>query len=156
MTTNTIPANGTKRAVRYWAERTRASMRDGQRAIADGNHELARELALQCSAEASEYSAAVDALVAATAATAAQPAAPAVDLTAYAFADGAPVVPVYVAGTSRVVHAGRTNGTYPSGATRYRKACSTSRTDNHEPSPLDASTPITCKRCLAKLASARS
>lgn len=77
------------------------------------------------------------------------------DITAYQFEDGAPVVPVYVAGNA-IVHAGRTNGTYPSGATRYRKACSTSRNDRHDPSVLDASTPITCKRCLAKLRSARS
>lgn len=76
-------------------------------------------------------------------------------LSDYRFADNAEVVPVYVAGNA-TIHAGRQDGNYASGAARYRKACGTSRNDRHDPSPVaDATTPITCKRCLAKLAKAR-
>jgi hypothetical protein len=59
--------------------------------------------------------------------------------------------PVYVPGNS-TVHAGRQIGTYDSGTARYRKLCSrTTAAERHEPSPLNSDTPITCKRCLAKL-----
>lgn len=62
------------------------------------------------------------------------------------------IVPVYVAGNA-TIHAGLRVGSYPSGNARYRKLCSAGGRDNHHPSPVsDASTPITCKRCLAKLA----
>lgn len=66
-------------------------------------------------------------------------------------APAAQPTPVYVAGNS-TVHAGRKVGTYASGTTRWAKLCGSSRNDRHDPSPVDASTPITCKRCLAKLA----
>lgn len=59
-------------------------------------------------------------------------------------------IPVYVAGNS-TVHAGRQVGTYQSGHARYRKLCGTSRNDNHDPGALAPGTPITCKRCIAKV-----
>lgn len=59
--------------------------------------------------------------------------------------------PVVVAG-NRTVHAGRRIGAYPSGNARYAKVCGTSRNDRHEPFPVADGTPITCKRCAAKLA----
>lgn len=58
---------------------------------------------------------------------------------------------VYVAGSS-VVHAGRVVGNYPSGATRYAKLCAGNGAANHEPGKLEDGTPVTCKRCLVKLA----
>jgi hypothetical protein len=70
------------------------------------------------------------------------------------YEDGATVIPVYVAGNS-TIHAGRQSGTYASGNARYRKLCSTSRNDRHDPMPVNTSTPVTCKRCLAKIAAAR-
>lgn len=61
------------------------------------------------------------------------------------------IVPVFIAGGA-AVHAGRKVGQYPSGAVRYRKLCGARNNERHEPSPItDLSTPITCKRCLAKL-----
>lgn len=59
--------------------------------------------------------------------------------------------PVYVAGNS-TVHAGRKIGTYASGRDRYAKLCGSSGRDNHDPMPVNSTTPVTCKRCLAKLA----
>lgn len=59
--------------------------------------------------------------------------------------------PVYVAGNA-TVHMGRAIGRYPSGARRYRKLCSSSRNERHNPSPLAPETEVTCKRCLAKIA----
>jgi hypothetical protein len=59
--------------------------------------------------------------------------------------------PVFVAGNS-TVHAGRRIGTYPSGAARYAKRCGGLGRDRHE--PIEArGAQITCKRCLAKIAS---
>jgi len=76
---------------------------------------------------------------------------PAPKLTDYVYEDGARVIPVYVAGNA-TIHAGRERGTYASGAKRYRKLCSSSSNDRHDPMPVaDATTPVTCKRCLAKL-----
>jgi len=60
-----------------------------------------------------------------------------------------PVIAVYVAGGG-VTHAGRLVGKYPSGEPRYAKLCSGVGRDRHDPFAVDA--PITCKRCLAKLA----
>src|SRR4051794_18654692 len=59
--------------------------------------------------------------------------------------------PVYVPG-GKVIHAGRRIGTYPSGETTYAKLCATDGAARYRPSAVDPSTPITCKRCLSKLA----
>lgn len=65
-------------------------------------------------------------------------------------------VSVVVPGGSRVVHAGRKAGTYASGATRWHKLCASGGADRYRPSPTAVPVPITCKRCLAKLAGAGS
>ena len=56
--------------------------------------------------------------------------------------------PVSVAGNA-TIHAGHQIGTYDSGTPRYRKLCTTSRNDRHEPMAAPGAT-ITCKRCLTK------
>lgn len=62
MTTKTIPANGTKAAVSYWATRTRETMRQAQRAAAGGNLQLAAILATDAAGEAGEFETAMAAL----------------------------------------------------------------------------------------------
>lgn len=60
------------------------------------------------------------------------------------------ITPVTAAG-GNVVHIGRRIGQYPSGAPRYAKACGGNGNARYEPHALAPGTPITCKRCLAKL-----
>lgn len=60
------------------------------------------------------------------------------------------ITPGYVVG-STTIHALRRIGMYPSGAPRYVKICAASGRDNHDPAPAPGAT-VTCKRCLAKLA----
>lgn len=64
------------------------------------------------------------------------------------------ITPVYVAGNT-TVHAGRIIGKYPSGNPRYARLCGQSHTDRHDAGALAPGTPITCKRCLAKLEAAQ-
>jgi hypothetical protein len=54
---------------------------------------------------------------------------------------------------STVTHLGRPGGRYQSGRVRWNPACaSASRRSLGDASPMALGTPITCKRCLAKLA----
>jgi hypothetical protein len=57
-----IPAPGTKAACRYWAKRTRESLRDAEQEIQRGNLAFAEDLAIQASGEAADYAEAVRAL----------------------------------------------------------------------------------------------
>lgn len=59
--------------------------------------------------------------------------------------------PVYVPG-GKVIHAGRRIGQYPSGEVKWSKLCATDGAARYRPSAVDPATPITCKRCLSKLA----
>lgn len=54
MPTTTIPANGTKAAVAYWARRVRESLRDTERHVRDGNYGLAEVTATDAAGEAGE------------------------------------------------------------------------------------------------------
>jgi hypothetical protein len=57
-----IPANGTKAAVRYWAKRSRQSMRDAEWCMTRGHWAQANEYAMQAAGEASEMHTAMEAL----------------------------------------------------------------------------------------------
>jgi hypothetical protein len=56
------PTMGTKAAVRYWAQRTRESLRDAEAAVKRGDYGYADDVAMQASGEAAEFSEAVRAL----------------------------------------------------------------------------------------------
>jgi len=58
-TEEAAPARGTKAAVRYWAKRTRESLRYAEQLLREGDREFAYEVAEQASGEASEFHAAV-------------------------------------------------------------------------------------------------
>lgn len=62
-------------------------------------------------------------------------------------------IPVYVAGSTGIIHAGRVVGRYASGHVRYAKVCTRAGRDRHDPMAVTPSTAITCKRCLAKIES---
>ena len=61
------------------------------------------------------------------------------------------VISGYQAGSAKV-HALRAAGRYESGNVRYVKVCGTSSRDRYLPTPASEPVPVTCKRCLAKLA----
>ena len=50
-----IPADGTKAAVRYWAKRTRESLRLAEEAMQGGDFDSAEDFATQAAGEAGEY-----------------------------------------------------------------------------------------------------
>lgn len=59
MSEDRVPGPDTRQAVRYWARRVRASLRDAEKALDAGQHDQANELSVQASGEAGEFDQAV-------------------------------------------------------------------------------------------------
>ena len=62
MDTETIPADGTKAAVRYWATRTREALREADAAAKDGDWHSARAWATDAAGCGGQYETAMAAL----------------------------------------------------------------------------------------------